>query len=111
MARKKTETKEVKVQKPARYKIADANRLRLRLLEGTLEGTEFDSVEIENSDVRTKPIKGCKARATTFKNVNMQGCNFEGADFEGNTFIDCDLRWGIKPEGFKENNTFINTRL
>ena len=96
---------------PKRYKIADANRLRLTLEKGTLENTEFDGVTIEGSDIRTVSFKGCSVKDTTFKNVIMQGCNMSEADATGNTFINCDLRWGLKPEGFEGNNTFINTRL
>ena len=93
------------------YKITDSNRLRLRLAGGTLEDTEFDGAEIDKIDVRATPFANCKARGTTFKNVILQGCNMEGTDFKDNTFIDCDLRWGKKPGGFKENNKFINSRL
>ena len=96
---------------PKRYKIADANRLRITLEKGTLENTGFDGVTIEGSDVRTVSFKGCCMKDTTFKNVNMQGCDLSETDATGNTFIDCDLRWGKKPEGFEGNNTFINTRL
>ena len=97
--------------KPEPYKIANANRLRLTLEKGTLENTMFDGVTIENYDVRNVPFKGCVIKGTTFKNIIMQGCNFVGSDATGNTFIDCDLRWGLKPEGFEGNNTFINTRV
>lgn len=102
---------EAVVEKIEIYKIANSNRLRLRLEEGTLENTEFDGVEIDNMDVRSTSFVNCKARGATFKNVIMQGCNMDGTDFKDNTFIDCDLRWGKKPGGFKENNKFINSRL
>jgi len=93
------------------YNIVDANRLRLKLMDKTLDGTAFDNVTIEGSDVRTISFKGCFMKDSTFKNVNMQGCDMSEAEATGNTFIDCDLRWGKKPEGFEKNNTFINTRL
>jgi len=93
------------------YNIVDANRLRLKLIDKTLDGTAFDSVTIEGSDVRTISFEGCLMKDSTFKNVNMQGCDMSEAEATGNTFIGCDLRWGKKPEGFEENNTFINTRL
>lgn len=95
------------------YNIADANRLRLRLLEhSTLAGAGFNNVTIDTFDMRTQSFKDCVVKGTTFKNINMQGCDFSGAlECTGNTFIDCDLRWGKKPEGFEANNTFENTRL
>ena len=93
------------------YKIQDANRLRLTLEKGTLEDTAFDNVIITGSDIRTVSFKGCRVKDTTFKGVNMQGCNFSESEATGNMFIDCDLRWGQKPEGFEGHNTFINTRL
>ena len=122
MARKKkNETKEVveelvveleeKPKKKEFYNIVNANRLRLRLEKATLDGAGFDGVTIEAYDMRTIPLKGCVIKDSTFKGVNMQGCNMtEAAEIRGNTFIDCDLRWGGKPEGFEGNNTFINTR-
>lgn len=97
---------------PELYAIANANRLRLRLLDGTLEGACFDSVEIENIDIRTVPFTGCLVKDTVFKNVKMQGCNMgKTLGVSGNTFIDCDMRWGVKPPEFLGNNKFINTRL
>lgn len=94
------------------YKIQNANRLRLRLEAGTLDGAGFEDVTIEKYDMRTVPLAGCVMTGSTFKDVNMQGCNMaETIEVVGNTFIDCDLRWGRKPEGFEGNNTFINTRL
>ena len=94
------------------YKIKDANRLRLRLEEGNLDGAGFDGVEIRQFDMRTASLKGCTMDGATFRHVNMQGCDFSGViKCAGNTFIDCDLRWGKKPVEFEGNNTFINTRL
>lgn len=92
------------------YYIADANRLRLQVEKG-LKDTGFKEVLIEGVDLRTVSFENCKAVKTTFKNCIFQGCNMSGVDFKDVKFEDCDLRWGKKPSGFKENNDFINTRL
>jgi len=94
------------------YAIANSNRLRLRLEKRTLDGACFDSVEIENMDIRTVSFTGCLVKDTIFKNVIFQGCNMsESLGISGNTFIDCDMRWGRKPAEFEKNNKFVNTRL
>lgn len=107
---KVSDTKEVKLTlKP----IADSNRLRLYLIDnGKLEGSCFDGVEIADADLRTLSFNGCLVKGSTFKNVNFQGCNLsDSLGIYGNTFIDCDMRWGKKPEEFAGNNKFVNTRL
>jgi len=93
--------------------LVNANRLRLRLEEfKSLEGAGFNNVTIDTFDMRTQSLKGCVLKNSIFKNVNMQGCDFsEVIECTGNTFINCDMRWGRKPDGFKENNKFENTGL
>lgn len=103
---------DVKEIEPELYAIANSNRLRIRLEEGTLDGSCFDGVEIENMDVRSVPFTGCLLKDTVFKNVIFQGCNMgKTLGISGCTFIDCDMRWGVKPPEFETNNKFVNTRL